>query len=75
MSQKPQVRIVKRARPGEAEPAAEPRAASEKESRKESRRGARVVAEKVSSWVEEFRERRTADDVRTFDSLFAGRAA
>lgn len=68
MSQKPQVKIVKRVRQGGERPA-ERRVASEKE----SRRGARAAAEKVSSWVEEFREQRAADDVRTFESLFAGR--
>jgi len=67
MSQKPQVRIVKRERQGAPqEPAAKRRAAE-----KEARRGARAVAENVSSWVEEFRERRQTDDGRSFASLFA----
>jgi hypothetical protein len=67
MSQKPQIRIVKRGRQNEAEktPAIV---------EKDSRRGARAVAENVSSWVEEFRERSAADAGRTFASLFAERA-
>ena len=69
MSQKPQIRIVKRERQGEAKEPAAGRAASEKE----SRRGARAIAENVSSWVEEFQERRRADDGRSFASLFAER--
>jgi hypothetical protein len=69
MSQKPQVRIVKRERQGEAEKPAPQRAAAEKE----SRRGARAIAENVSSWVEEFREQRRTDDDRSFASLFAER--
>lgn len=70
MSQKSRVRIVKRERQGEAERPARGRPASEKE----SRRGARAVAENVSSWVDEFKERRRADDGRSFASLFAGGA-
>lgn len=70
MSQKPQVKIVKRERPGEAKEPAGQSAAAEKE----SRRGARAVAENVSAWVEEFRERRRTDDGRSFASLFAERA-
>lgn len=70
MSQKPQVRIVKRERQGDAKkPAGQP-AATEKD----SRRGARAIAENVSSWVEEFKERRRTDDGRSFASLFASRA-
>lgn len=70
MSQKPQVRIVKRERQTEArEPVRRPAAAE-----KEARRGARAIAENVSSWVEEFKERRQADDGRSFASLFAERA-
>ena len=67
MSQKPQVRIVKRERAGAEGRTPERPAVSERE----SRRGARAVAERVTSWVEEFKERRGADDVRTFASLFA----
>lgn len=67
MSQKPQVRIVKRGRPDDSkEPQAE-RAPTEKE----TRRGTRAVAENVTSWVEEFRQRRRKDDGRSFASLFA----
>ena len=70
MSQKPQVRIVKRERPDDSkEPQAE-RAPTEKE----TRRGARAVAENVTSWVEEFRRQRRTDDGRSFASLFAQRA-
>ena len=65
MSQKPQIKIVKRGRPAEAEQ--KPRADAEKD----ARRGARAVAENVSAWVEEFRKRRTADAARSFSSLFA----
>lgn len=74
MSQKPQIRIVKRGRQGEEKGPAGVRQVSERE----TRRGARDVADKVSSWVEEFKERRGADDFRSFASLFserAGRAA
>jgi hypothetical protein len=71
MSQKPQIRILKRGRQADAPKPAETRAAREKD----SRRGARAVAENVSSWVEECRERRAADAGRTFASLFAERAA
>lgn len=70
MSQKPQIRIVKRGRQADAPKPAETRAAREKD----ARRGARAMAENVSSWVEEFQERRTADAGRTFASLFAERA-
>nr|MDQ3803622.1 hypothetical protein [Acidobacteriota bacterium] len=61
MSQKPQIRIVKRGRQADAPRAAEADAARGKD----ARRGARAVAENVSSWVEEFQERRTADAGRT----------
>lgn len=71
MSQKPQIRIVKRGRQGEASETPAAVAAGEKD----SRRGARAVAENVSSWVEEFKERRSADGARSFASLFAERAA
>lgn len=71
MSQKPQIRILKRGRQADApEPAAAPAARE-----RDSRRGARAVAENVSSWVEELRERRTADAGRTFASLFAESAS
>ena len=70
MSQKPQIRIVKRGGPADA-PKADGSAAAREE---DSRRGARAVAANVSSWVEEFQERRTADAGRTFASLFAERA-
>lgn len=70
MSQKPQIRILKRDRQADAPKPAAPRAAREKD----ARRGARAVAENVASWVEEFQERRTADAGRTFASLFAERA-
>ena len=70
MSQKPRVRIVKREQRPAAKPSARKRAAAERE----SRRGARTIAENVSSWVEEFQERRRTDDGRTFASLFAERA-
>jgi hypothetical protein len=71
MSQKPQIRIVKGGRQADAPKPAEGRAARERD----SRRGARAMAENVSSWVEEFREHRTADAGRTFASLFAEHAA
>jgi hypothetical protein len=70
MSQKPQVRIVKRERQGEAKEPAGQRPATEKD----SRRGARAIAENVASWVEEFKEGRRKDDGRSFASLFASRA-
>ena len=67
MSQKPQVRIVKRERQeGGKKPAGRPAAAE-----RESRRGTRAIAENVSSWVEEFQERRRTDDARSFASLFS----
>jgi hypothetical protein len=68
MSQKPQVRIVKRERPGGGK---KPAAARPVAAEKEARRGARAVAENVSSWVEEFKERRRTDDGRSFASLFS----
>jgi hypothetical protein len=70
VSQKPQIRIVKRGRQAEGPEAAAAVVAPARE--KDSRR---AVAENVSSWVEEFQERRTADAGRTFASLFAERAA
>jgi len=69
VSHKPQIKILKRDRQAAAPPP-ESRASREKD----ARRGARAVAENVSSWVEEFHERRAADDARTFASLFAERA-
>ena len=67
MSHKPQVKIVKRGRQADAQSSpSDSRAAREKD----ARRGARAVAENVSSWVEEFKERRRADDGRSFASLF-----
>lgn len=65
MSQKPQIKIVKRGRRAEAEPQ------RPADAEKDARRGARAIAENVSAWVEEFRERRTADAARSFSSLFA----
>lgn len=70
MSHKPQIRIVKRGRQPDAEKSGETRARAEKD----SRRAARSMAENVSSWVEEFKERRTADAGRSFASLFGERA-
>lgn len=62
MSPQLHIRIVKRA----AEKAAESRTRPPKDARS----GARAVAENVSSWVEDFREQRSADSRRTFASLF-----
>lgn len=63
MSHKPQIRIVKGGRRAAAAAPPEGRAAREKDA-------PRAVAENVSSWVEEFHERRATDAGRTFDSLF-----
>lgn len=71
MSHKPQIRIVKRDQQGGPEKAAGKTRAAAAE---DSRRGARAVAENVSSWVEEFKERSSAETRRTFASLFAERA-
>jgi len=71
MSHKPQIRIVKRDRQAGAEKTVAPGAGDEKD----ARLGAREVAENVTSWVEELRERRAADAGRTFASLFAERAS
>jgi hypothetical protein len=67
MSHKPQIKIVKRGRKAGAPSPPESRAAREKDAR-------RAVAENVSSWVEEFHERRDTEAGRTFASLFTDRA-